>query len=153
VVGDRLTTITQKTGAQVKRELPAVVVEALRVLSPDRPNFRPEFYLWGSKLKQHILSNRWGKIIAKINPFLNFIDETSPKTMGQPLWFHSHVLRDTFAVELILRDMKIEDVSKLLTHNSIKTTEQHYSPWVTQREQQLEAKLKEALNGMGFNAL
>ena len=62
------------------------------------------------------------------------------------------MLRDTFAVELLLSGMKLEDVSRLLTHKSIKTTEAHYAPWVSRREQQLEDKLGEALSGMGFNA-
>jgi integrase len=62
--------------------------------------------------------------------------------------FHSHMLRDTFAVELLLDGMAIEDVSKLLTHTSIQTTQRHYAPWVKPRLQQLDEKLVEAIKRM-----
>jgi integrase/recombinase XerD len=145
VTGNRLRTKTMKTGADVKRKLPASVVEALAALSPDRAKFKPEYFLWGLNLQVRILSNRWGKIIAPINPFLQFKDEN-----GQPLRFRSHVLRDTFAVELLLAGFKLEEVSRLLTHESIKTTEVHYAPWIKRRVEQLDAKLEDALSRMGM---
>jgi integrase/recombinase XerD len=41
----------------------------------------------------------------------------------------SHRLRDTFAVDLLGKGVPLEEVSKLLGHESIKTTEQHYAKW------------------------
>jgi integrase/recombinase XerD len=52
---------------------------------------------------------------------------------------HSHQLRDTFAVNLLQRGVPMEEVSKLLGHTSIKTTEQSYAPWVTARQDRLNA--------------
>ncbi len=52
---------------------------------------------------------------------------------------HSHQLRDTFAVELLQRGIPMEEVSKLLGHTSIKTTEKSYAPWVTARQDRLDA--------------
>jgi integrase len=69
-------------------------------------------------------------------PFLRFKDEN-----GQPMRFHSHMLRDTYAVELLLAGYSIEDVSYLLTHTDIRTTQKHYAPWVKSRCDQLDAKL------------
>jgi integrase/recombinase XerD len=43
---------------------------------------------------------------------------------------HPHRFRDTFSVELLLKGVPIEDVSILLAHRSIKTTEASYAPWV-----------------------
>jgi integrase/recombinase XerD len=43
---------------------------------------------------------------------------------------HLHRFRDTFAVELLLKGVPIEDVRILLGHRSIKTTEASYAPWV-----------------------
>jgi integrase/recombinase XerD len=43
---------------------------------------------------------------------------------------HQHQLRDTFAVELLQRGVPLEEVSKALGHDSIKTTERHYAKWV-----------------------
>jgi integrase len=50
---------------------------------------------------------------------------------------HPHMLSDTFAVELLLAGRPIEEVSMLLGHTSIRTTEKHYAPWVAARQQKL----------------
>ena len=40
-----------------------------------------------------------------------------------------HRLRDTFAVELLLRGVAMQDVSTLLGHSGIRTTERYSAPW------------------------
>ncbi len=40
------------------------------------------------------------------------------------------MFRDTFAVEMLLGGVPLEQVSMLLGHKGIKITEKHYSPWV-----------------------
>ncbi len=47
------------------------------------------------------------------------------------------MLRDTFAVELLLAGVPIDQVSILLGHASVKTTERHYAPFVKARQEQL----------------
>jgi integrase len=54
----------------------------------------------------------------------------------------AHRWRDTFAVELQLARVPIDQVSVLLGHQSIKVTERHYSPWVKSRQEQLEAAVR-----------
>jgi len=39
----------------------------------------------------------------------------------------SYQLRDTFAVDLLGKGVPLEEISKLLGHESIKTTERHYA--------------------------
>lgn len=56
-----------------------------------------------------------------------------------PVWLIS--LRDTFAVELLVAGVPLEEVSKLLGHDSIKTTERHYAPWVKRRQDHLDAQV------------
>ena len=51
----------------------------------------------------------------------------------------SHRLRDTFAVDLLEKGVPLEEVSKLLGHESIKTTERHYAKWVKGRQERLDA--------------
>ena len=46
----------------------------------------------------------------------------------------SHRLRDTFAVDLLTKGVPLEEVSKLLGHESIKTTERSYSKWMKGRQ-------------------
>jgi integrase/recombinase XerD len=48
------------------------------------------------------------------------------------------MFRDTFAVELLLAGVPLDQVSLLLGHNSIKVTEKHYAPFVKARQVQLE---------------
>jgi site-specific recombinase XerD len=59
------------------------------------------------------------------------------------------MLRDTFAVEMLLTGVPLEDVSRMLTHSSIRTTEKHYAPWVKARQRQLEDKAVAAMRKMG----
>ena len=64
--------------------------------------------------------------------------------------FHSHMLRDTFAVELLLQGVDIVEVAQLLTHESITTTEKYYAPWVQSRLNKMERNLIAAMRGMGM---
>jgi hypothetical protein len=52
---------------------------------------------------------------------------------------HAHRWFDTFAVELLISGVPIEQVRILLGHQTIKVTEKHSSPWVKARQGQLEA--------------
>ena len=51
-------------------------------------------------------------------------------------------LADTFAASLLLERVPIERVSILLGHSSIKVTEQHYSPWIREQQEQAEADVR-----------
>ncbi len=145
LVGNHLTLTTKKTGARIEnRTVPDFVVEALQDLSPARPRFRPTHFFWNAGRKWETLSTQYDIMIQKLNRYLNFTGED-----GHPLPFHSHMLRDTYAVELLLQGERLEDVSKLLTHTSIKTTQDHYAPWVRARLQQLDDKAVEAMKRMG----
>jgi integrase len=60
-------------------------------------------------------------------------------TFGQGTKFTPHCLRDTAAVEWLSAGIPLEEVSKLLGHSSVKTTEKSYAPWVTARQDRLDA--------------
>jgi integrase/recombinase XerD len=57
---------------------------------------------------------------------------------------HPHMLRNTFAVELLLAEVPIEDVSALLGHADTKTTLRYYAPWVQARQERLEASVRKS---------
>src|SRR5437016_3818761 len=57
---------------------------------------------------------------------------------------HSHMFRDTFAVELLLAGVPIDQVSLLLGHSSVKVTEKHYAPFVKARQEQLAQSARKA---------
>jgi len=46
----------------------------------------------------------------------------------------SHRLRDTFAVYYLSKGMPMEEVSKMLGHENIATTQRHYAPWDKSRQ-------------------
>jgi integrase/recombinase XerD len=50
----------------------------------------------------------------------------------------SHRLRDTFAVDLLSKGVPMEEVSKMLGHRSISTTERHYAQWAKVRQDRLD---------------
>jgi integrase len=49
----------------------------------------------------------------------------------------AHRLRDTFAVEYLNAWGRIQDLSVLLGHSNLATTERHYAPWDKHRQKQL----------------
>jgi integrase len=63
---------------------------------------------------------------------------------GKPIKAHPHMFRDTFAVELLLAGVPMEDVQILLGHTSIRTTERNYAPWVKARQERLEKRVANA---------
>jgi len=50
----------------------------------------------------------------------------------------SHRLRDTFAVDLLQKGVPLEEVSRLMGHESIRTTEKSYARWVKARQDRLD---------------
>lgn len=145
LVGNRISLITQKTGALIKdRIIPDHVAQALAALPANRPGFRKEYFFWRERVSQNSLVTAWTPYIKKLNSFLHFVDDH-----GNPMRFHSHMLRDTYAVELLLQGVPIEEVSKLLTHESIAITQKYYAPWVKSRLKKMEDDLVTAMRGMG----
>jgi integrase/recombinase XerD len=57
---------------------------------------------------------------------------------------HPHRFRDTFAVDLLLRGVPIDQVSSLLGHSSVKITERHYLAFVAGRRHQIADSLRRA---------
>jgi integrase len=150
LTGNTIITTTKKTGAKVDCDVPDEVVEALLALSPSREHFLPAYFLWNRKRgeKEGIgwegLSTKWGHYIFQMNDHLHLVDDK-----GKPMRFHSHMLRDTYGVEMLLAGVPLEDVSKLLTHESIKVTEEYYGHWVPDRLRRLKSRAKEAMRSMG----
>jgi site-specific recombinase XerD len=141
--GSRLVLKTKKTGAIFDRLIPDDVVSALTALPP-RHTAPPDCFFWSRETHLHSLELAWLKRIRRLNKFVALVDDHD-----QPMKFHSHMLRDTYAVELLLAGVPLEDVSRLLTHTSVRVTEKYYAPWVRSRQKQLEDKLVDAMRKMG----
>lgn len=123
----RIVTARQKTGTDVSVLIPGDVAEELLAV----PNDNPTYFFWSGAGSRKSITGNWGKrfivpafTAAKIN------------REGHML---AHRLRDTFAVRLLEKGVPLEEVSKLLGHTSIKTTEKSYAAWVQGRQDRLDA--------------
>ena len=121
----RVATARQKTGTSVSVPLPpAIAAEILAVL-----NGNPRFVFWnGNGLETSAVTN-WQHDLRSL----------FRATFGKDTNFTPHCLRDTAAVEWLSAGIPLEEVSKLLGHTSVKTTEKSYSPWVTARQDRLDS--------------
>jgi len=146
LTGDKLFLYRGKTGAPVSVLLPPDVAEALRQVPPGRSP-HPAYFFWSAIGTKKIAAGnvradyyRLFRLAAKEKPDV-FADAT--RKSGS-IRMHPHMFRDTFAVELLLADVALEKVSVLLGHESIKTTEKSYAPWVLARQVALEESVKKA---------
>jgi len=145
LIGNRISLTTIKTGAVINgRVLPDYVAEELAALSRERKGFKKAYFFWREGIAQASLTSVWTKSIMRMNAFLHLIDDRE-----EPMLFHSHMLRDTCAVELLLRGVLLDQVSKFLTHESTRVTEKHYTPWVSRRLEKLEIDYVAAMRASG----
>lgn len=128
-----------KTGSQVFVPVPPLVCDALRSLQNDHP----DYFFWNPNrmTKRSVVALFGGSLVAV------FDKASVPHGHEEML---SYRLRHTFAVEMLLADVGIEEVSKLLGHKTIRTTERYYSAWGQKRQQKLEAEVKIAWTKMDF---
>lgn len=126
-----------KTGNGVFVPLPPAVAEMLRAL----PNDHPDYFFWNP--------NRMKKtsIVCMFGDWLRTVFDRAGVPHGHEEML-SHRFRHTFAVEMLLAGVGIERVSKLLGHKTTRTTEKYYSAWVKERQQKLEAEVKDAWTRM-----
>ena len=122
----RVTTSRQKTGTDVSVPVQAAV--ALELL--DTPNDTPEYFFWDGKRDGYLMTVSMGQRVKKVFTAAGLDD-------GQHM--KSHRLRDTFAVELLSKGVPMEEVSKMLGHTSIKTTEKHYAKWAKGRQDRVDS--------------
>ncbi len=128
IQGDRLTLRTTKTSAVVAVPLPPVVLDALKRF----PHVSERWFFWSGKSKPDAFRNSWCNRLKKL------FDSSGVKNA------HSHRFRHTFAAELLLRGVPVQDVAALLGHASVKTTERHYSAWIRARQERLEEHVRTA---------
>lgn len=136
--GDSLLLYQAKTGTPVYVPLPSHLVEALRSV-PAGPKPNPRYFFWsGNGSPKSVVAN-WQRSYRRLFTLANI---TRPD--GSAKRCHPHMFRDTFAVEMLLAGVPIDQVSILLGHASVKITERHYSPWVKARQIQLQQSVRNA---------
>lgn len=127
-----------KTGSPVYVPLPPNVAESLRNIPPG-PKPNPRYFFWSGNGSPKSVVGNWQRSFRRLFEIADLRrDDGSLKRC------HPHMLRDTFAVEMLLAGVPLEQVSILLGHKSVKITEKHYAPWVKARQEQLAANVRKA---------
>jgi integrase/recombinase XerD len=121
----RIVTARQKTGTHVSVPIPPDVAKELLAVENDNP----KYVFWSGNGDEESITKNWAKYY--VAPAFAAAKITGGHMM-------SHRLRDTFAVDLLGKGVPLEEVSKLLGHESIKTTEQHYAKWMKKRQDRLD---------------
>ena len=122
----RIVTSRQKTGTHVSVPIPKAVAKELRAAL----NGNPVYVFWTGQGTETTCVSHWQEDFRKLFKAAGIV------ARGNML---SHRLRDTFAVDLLEKGVPLEEVSKLLGHESIKTTERHYSKWMKGRQDRLDS--------------
>jgi integrase/recombinase XerD len=126
---NRLQLHQTKTGEHVSILIPEFVADELRNLPKAAPGY---FFFTGKSVAVNYVSN-WQSKLAAVFADAEIEDG------------HSHRFRDTFSVRLLTAGVSLESVSQLLGHNSIATTQKHYSPWIKSRQDALDNELKKVM--------
>ncbi|MGB3629533.1 MAG: tyrosine-type recombinase/integrase [Terracidiphilus sp.] len=136
--GDSLLLYQAKTGTPVYVPLPPFVVEALENLpAGPKPNLR--YFFWSGNGDPKSAVANWQRSYRRL---FKLTDIRTPD--GEIKRCHPHMFRDTFAVEMLLAGVPIDQVSLLLGHASVKITEKSYSPFVKARQVQLQESVRNA---------
>jgi len=136
----------RKTGDPVYCPIPPHVAEILQdVPASQKGKTNDRYFFWtGEGLPKTITSN-WQRSYAKLFKLAGL-----KETDGVPRRCHPHMFRDTFAVEGLLSGMRLEEVSIILGHSSVKITEKHYMPWVRARQTSLNQSVVESWMRQGI---
>jgi integrase len=130
----RLFLYRAKTGVPVYVPLPPDVVQTLRAV----PNLSPRYFFWSGAGAREDARKPWDRSLRRLFKSANLREpDDTPKRCT------AHMCRDTFAVELLLAGVPLDQVSLLLAHDSIKVTEKHYAPFVKARQLQLETSARQ----------
>lgn len=138
LIGDNLLLYQAKTGTPVYVPLPPEVAEGLRSVPPG-PKPNPRYFFWSGNGEPKSAVADWQRSYRRL-----FETAGLEKPDGTRKRCFPHMFRDTFAVEMLLAGVPIDQVSILLGHKSVKITEKHYAPWVKARQEQLAASVRNA---------
>ena len=136
--GNNLLLYQAKTKLPVFVPLPPDVAEALRTVPPG-PKPNPRYFFWTGNGDPRSAVKDWQRSFKRLFKIANITKLDGSKKRCFPQMF-----RDTFAVELLLSGVPLDQVSILLGHSSVKITEKHYAPWVKARQEQLEASVRQS---------
>jgi integrase/recombinase XerD len=143
--GDSLLLYQAKTGTPVYVPLPPHLIEALNNVPPGlMPNSR--YFFWSGISLPKSAVGGWQRSYKLLFKLVGFIQPKEIRKMPEEIRkrSHPHMFRDTFAVEMLLAGVPMDQLSLLLSHASIKVTEKSYAPFVKARQVQLQNSVRNA---------
>src|ERR1700687_5983228 len=136
---NRLVLYRTKTGNPVTVLLPPQVADELRGVPPG-PDAHPDYFFWSGNGKRNRAASTWQKALRRLwkleKPALDLRDRE-----GKPIQAKSHMVRNTFAVELLKKGVSLEHVAMLLA-DAPDTVRDHYYPWIPALQKELERAVK-----------
>jgi integrase/recombinase XerD len=130
----------RKTGDPVYCPIPPHVADLLLAIpASQKGNTNEKYFFWTGQGNPKTVVTNWQRSYGKLFKLAGLKEAD-----GTPKRCHPHMFRDTFAVESLLAGMRLEEVSVILGHSSIKTTERHYMPWVRARQTSLNESVMES---------
>jgi integrase len=136
--GDSLLLYQAKTGTPVYVPLPPNVITALESL-PAGPRPNPRYLFWSGNGNPKSAVANWQRAYRRLFELADIRTADQERKRCHP-----HMFRDTFAVEMLLAGVPIDQVSLLLGHASVKITEKSYAPFVKARQVQLQESVRNA---------
>ncbi|HUO17757.1 MAG TPA: site-specific integrase [Verrucomicrobiae bacterium] len=136
---NRLELHRTKTGTPVYLLLRPEIADELRHVPPG-PDSHPDYFFWSGKGKKNKAASTWQKTFRKlwklVTPPLILKDRN-----GKRIAPKSHMLRNTFAVELLKKKVSLDHVAVLLGDNP-ETVREHYFKWVPELQNILDDEVK-----------
>jgi integrase/recombinase XerD len=143
---NRLVLYRTKTGNPVTVLLPPHVADELRSVPPG-PDAHPDYFFWSGNGRKNKAASTWQKALRRlwklVRPALDLRDRD-----GRRIRPKSHMLRNTFAVELLKKGVSLEHVAMLLA-DAPDTVRDHYYPWVPALQKELERAVKSSWTESG----
>lgn len=141
----RVIVYQRKTGEDVFCPVPPHVAEMLNTIpASQKGNTNEHYFFWTGNGKEKTIVTNWQRSFGKLFKL------TGLQENGKPKRCHPHMFRDTFAVEALVSGMRVQQVSEILGHSSIKTTEDHYLGWVRARQGLLDVAAEESWKAQGI---
>jgi integrase/recombinase XerD len=128
-----------KTGNPVCLVLRPEIANELRNIPPG-PDAHPDYFFWSGKGKKNKAASTWQRTFRKlwrlVTPSLVLKDRD-----GKRITPKSHMLRNTFAVELLKKKVSLDHVAVLLGDNP-DTVREHYFKWVPELQNVLDDEVR-----------
>jgi len=119
---------TQKTGEPVTVPVHPELAAALAAITANTAGY----YFWSGTSAMTTVADNWRRRFTQVFQRAGIAGG------------HPHRFRDTFAVDLLLRGVTIDQVSVLLGHSAVKITELHYLAFVAARRRQISETVRRA---------